>query len=199
MLMREACLGIRHNSINYRHHAFHIGGDWCEILRGGQKREKSLVILEYFHPWSGQLAVFFLIAPSISRAFCVDAQELYVPSFVCYRTPTPFSVCHHPCYKSVTLVTCFLSPYILSPANSCHFYLSSLSHPSSPLPFSGLSAFFTSSFLPVYFLHDIRFILLKPSSDHVSHVCVLSSLLDCKLLTGRICVSVIFVSHSTYQ
>lgn len=99
MLMREACLGIGYNSINYRHHAFHIGGDWCEILRGGQKREKSLVILEYFHPWSGQLAVFFLIAPSISRAFCVDMQELYVPSFVSYRTPTPFSVCHHPCYN----------------------------------------------------------------------------------------------------
>lgn len=28
-------------------------------LRGGQKREKSLVILKYFHPWSGQLPVSF--------------------------------------------------------------------------------------------------------------------------------------------
>ena len=150
MLMREACLGIGHNSVNYRHHAFHIGGDWCEILRGGQKSEKSLVILKYFHPWSGQLPVSFWLCP-VSWAFCVYPQELYVPSFISYHKSTLFCLSSPMLPVTVTLATCFLTPYLLSAANSCQFYLNSLSHPSSSLPFSGLSTFFTSYFQSTFY------------------------------------------------
>lgn len=202
--MREACLGIGHNSVNYRHHTFHIRGDQCET-EGWAEEGEVTGHFEVLPSLVWAITCFFLIAPSISWAFCVDAQELYVPSFIVHHfflyTYSVLSLPSPVLQVKATLVTCFLSPYSLHPV-SCQFL--------SVLPQQSFTSFLLTSFqwplsflylflLPVYFLHNVRFILLKPSSDHVSHVRVLSSLLDCKLLMGRICVSVIFVSHSTYQ
>lgn len=168
-----------------------VGKFWGVGTRG----RKSLLILKYFHPCSGQWAVSFRL-PSMFRALCVSAQESHVPSFISFHKPL-FSVCHHPCHKSKSSESSasrFLTPHLslqLSPVSSTSAALHISSPPLDNL--TSLSASFTSSYhslLSTWY----RFILLKPSSDHVSHVCVLSPLLDCKLLMGRICVWVIFVS-----
>lgn len=46
---------------------------------------------------------------------------------------------------------------------------------------------------PACFIHHIRLILGKPSSDSAPSACILSPLLDCQCLWGRTCVGVIFV------